>query len=98
MKPCSAAVTLLFILTFGLPVLAGDGKLDFQPNDTMLSILTRLAGQTVELRLNSGEKMGGKVEKVGENLVHLSQLTGAEFYEGVVSLQAISAVTVRAKK
>jgi len=30
-------------------------------------------------------------------LVHLSQLTGAEFFEAVVDLDSISAVVVRAK-
>jgi hypothetical protein len=52
----------------------------------------------VELRMKSGEKLGGKIEKVGAKLVHLSQLTGAEFYDAAVDLDAISAVVVRARK
>ena len=73
------------------------GKVDFQARDTIQSILEKNAGQIVELRMTSGEKMGGKVEKVNEELVHLSNLTGAEFYEAVVDLTTISAVIVRAK-
>ena len=42
--------------------------------------------------------IGGKVEKVGDKLVHLSQLSGAEFYDAAVDLGAISAVIVRVKK
>jgi hypothetical protein len=64
----------------------------------MASILRRQNGQVVELRLVSGEKIGGKVEKVGENLVYLTQLTGQEFFEAVVDLESVSAVVVRAKK
>ena len=48
--------------------------------------------------MTSGEKIGGKVEKVNEDLVHLSQLTGAEYFEAAVDLNAVAAVLVRAKK
>jgi hypothetical protein len=57
-------------------------KASLQPNATVLSILQGSAGKTVELRLNSGEKIGGKVEQVNDNLVLLSHLTGAEFFDG----------------
>ena len=51
----------------------------------------------VELRMNSGEKIGGKVEKVGDKLVHLSALSGAEFYDAAVDVSHVSAVVVRTK-
>ena len=70
-------------------------KAVLQPNATVLSILQGSAGKTVELRLNSGEKIGGKVEQVNDNLVLLSHLTGAEFFDGFVNLKDISAVVIR---
>lgn len=76
---------------------AQDSKLGFKENDTVSSVLTRQVGQTVELRLRNGEKMGGKVTKVGDKLVHLSQLTSQEFFEAAVSIDHIAAVVVRAK-
>jgi hypothetical protein len=48
--------------------------------------------------LKSGEKIGGKVEKVGDKLVYLSQLTGAEYYDAVVDTAEVSAVVVRRGK
>lgn len=74
-----------------------DSKLAFIPNDSVSSVLNRQVGQTVELRLKSGEKIAGKLEKVGEKLVHISQLTGQEFYEAAVVLDEVAAVIVRAK-
>lgn len=59
------------------------------------------AGQVVELRLTSGEKIGGKVERIegsGDQIVHLTQLTGAEFFEADVRIEHVSAVVVRTKK
>ena len=47
--------------------------------------------------MRSGEKMGGKVEKVTDKVVHLSQLTGAEFYDGFIDTKDIVAVVIRAK-
>ena len=78
--------------------LFAQGKIDLQPSDTIMSILEKNVGQSVELRMKSGEKIGGKVEKVGDKLLHLSQLTAAEFFDGAVEIADISAVIVRTKK
>ena len=47
--------------------------------------------------MKSGEKIGGKIEKVGDKLVHLAQLTGADFFDAAVDAADISAVMVRTK-
>ena len=75
--------------------LVAQEKTDLQPNATVLSILTSNAGKGVELHLRSGEKMGGKVAGVTDNVVHLSHLTGAEFFDAFVDVKDISAVVVR---
>jgi hypothetical protein len=94
---CSAIASLVLLATLA-PLCAEDAGIGFRSEDLIGTVLARQAGQTVELRLVSGEKMGGKVEKVGANLVHLTQLTGAEFFEGAIRLDQIAAVVVRAKK
>jgi hypothetical protein len=75
--------------------LPAQDKVGLQPNATVLSILQGSAGKTVELHLNSGEKIGGKIEKVTENVVHLSNLTGAEYFDGFINTKDISAVVIR---
>jgi len=67
-----------------------------QPNATVLSILQGNAGKTVELHLRSGEKIAGRVGQVTDNVVYLSHLTGAEFYDAFVDLKDVSAVVIRA--
>ncbi|MEA3207990.1 MAG: hypothetical protein QOE70_1047 [Chthoniobacter sp.] len=94
---CLRSLLLALFLALGAPVHAADTGLEFQDNDAVPVVLARQGGKVVELRLKSGEKIGGKVEKVGAKLVHLSQITGAEFFEAVVLLDDISAVVVRAK-
>jgi hypothetical protein len=70
-------------------------KAALQPNASVLSILQGSAGKTVELHLRSGEKLGGKVAQVTDNIVHLSNLAGAEYFDAFVDAKDISAVVVR---
>ena len=96
MKRFLILVAALFAFASG-NILA-QGKIDLQTSDTMLGILQKNVGQVVELRMKSGEKIAGKIEKVGDKLVHLSALTGAEFYDAAVDTDDVSAVVVRTKK
>lgn len=92
MKPF--ALTLLSILALTTAVLA-EAKVGFLNDDTAASVLKRQAGQRVELRLKSGEKIAGKVEAVGDKAVHLSALTGQDFFDAVVLLEDVSAIVIR---
>lgn len=96
MKHFSLLIAIL--AAFAASSLFAQGKIDLQTSDTVLGILQKNVGQVVELRMKSGEKIGGKIEKVGDKLVHLSQLTGAEFYDAAVDAADVSAVVVRTKK
>jgi hypothetical protein len=89
---------LAAFLVFAAANLFAQGKIDLQTSDTILGILQKNLGQVVELRMKSGEKIAGKLEKVGDKLVHLSALTGAEFYDAAVDAGDVSAVVVRTKK
>jgi hypothetical protein len=70
-------------------------KASLQPNATILSVLQGSTSKTVELRMQCGEKVGGKVEQVNDNVVLLSHLTGAEYFDGFVNVKDISAVVIR---
>ncbi|MEY2501526.1 MAG: hypothetical protein QOI07_1860 [Verrucomicrobiota bacterium] len=96
MKRFSLLLTVLFV--FAGSNLFGQGKIDLQTSDTILGILQKNIGQVVELRMKSGEKIAGKLEKVGDKLVHLSALTGAEFYDAAIDTADVSAVVVRTRK
>jgi hypothetical protein len=71
-------------------------KAAIQPNAPVISILQSNAGKAVELHLRSGEKIGGRVGQVIDNIVYLSHLTGAEFYDAFVDVKDFSAVVIRA--
>ena len=92
---------LLFLValvtTLACATLPAQTKIELQTGDTIATILQRNAGQTVELRMKSGEKIGGKIDKTSDKLVYLSQVAGAEYFDAVVDMSDVAAVIVRAK-
>ena len=88
-------VLAVFIAALASSTVLAQEKASLQPNATVLSILQGNTSKTVELRMNCGEKIGGKVEQVNDSLVLLSHLTGAEYFDGFVNLKDISAVIIR---
>jgi hypothetical protein len=85
--------TIVAIVTCS--TLLAEEKASLPPNATILSILQGNIGKTVELHLIGGEKIAGKVEQVNDNVVFLSHLTGAEFYDGFANAKDISAIVIR---
>ena len=73
------------------------GKIDLKAGDSLQSVLAREVGSAVELRMKSGEKIAGKVEKVTDKLVHIAQLRDADFYDAAVEIDEVAAVVVRAR-
>ncbi len=61
-------------------------------------MLQKHLGQKVTVKLSSSDELTGKVEAVGEHVAHLSELGGKEFFDGVIDLEEISAVIVRARE
>ena len=86
---------IVCILSLISTIALADSPVGFQSADTTGSVLKRQSGQRVELRLKSGEKLGGKVEAVGDKTVHLSGVTGQELFDAVVVLEDISALLIR---
>jgi hypothetical protein len=86
----------IIIAAISCSSLLAQEKPAIQPNASVLNILQANAGKTVELHLRSGEKMGGKVGQVTDNVVYLSHLAGAEFYDAFVDVKDVSAVVIRA--
>ncbi len=78
-------------------VARADDALAIKPDDTVKSVLGRSVGQTVALRVGAGDELRGKVTKVGDHVVHVSELSGREFFDAIVPLDSITAVIVKAR-
>ena len=67
-------------------------------NDTTQSVVTAQKGKRVTLRLRSGQELTGTVREATGRLVVLGGLTGREFFDAVVPLEAVEAVIIRTKQ
>ena len=67
-------------------------------NDTVQSVLAAHKGARVSVRVRSGQELTGVVREVNGRVVHLGTLSGREFFDAVVPLEAVDAVLVRTKE
>lgn len=73
-------------------------KMMFEEQDTMSAVLSRLEGKSVRIRLvGSNDEIIGKLEKVGKDLAHLSNLSGREFFDAVVRIDQVAAVSAQVR-
>lgn len=85
------------VLTFPLTGMAADMNMEIGKSDSVITFLERNVGQRVEISLLSGEVLSGKVAAATPLTIHLTELTGKEFYDAVIRSDAIAAVVVRVK-
>jgi hypothetical protein len=91
------AIGGMIALTIPTLIIAEDQPLSVQGSQVMRENLQKKVGAKVTLQLSGGQELSGKVVEVGETAVHLSELTGKEFYDAVVRLDQISALVVRVR-
>ena len=95
----SVLILMLLPVTAGVPTaFAQEAAFTLKMSAEMKDILTENTGKRVALRLASGEEIEGTVTMVGKSLVHISRLTGKEFYDSVVSIDGISAVRIKVRE
>ena len=65
---------------------------------TVESLITAQKGKRVTVRTRSGQELTGVVREVTPRFVQLGALSGREFFDAIVSLDAVEAVIVRTKE
>jgi len=88
----------LILLATAMTLSVNAGTLTPAKDSTQTTVLQSQTGKQVELILKSGQTIGGKIAFIGDNVVHLTALTGKEMYEATVTISDISAVIVRTAK
>ena len=73
-------------------------KFDIEAADVIKANLDAVKGKPATLLLTSGQEISGVIAQVSEGAVHLTNLTGKEFFDAVVRLEDVSAISVRVRK
>ena len=88
-------VTILLSLAIGH---ASAQSVTVAPTDTVKSVVSVQKGKRVTLRLRSGQELTGVVRDSTDRLIVIGELTGREFFDAVVPVEAIEAVIIRTKQ
>jgi hypothetical protein len=92
------SLLLALVVAAGLPAAAAaQDKIEIRETDSLKLLLERHVGKRVGLVMRSGQELSGTVVKVGQHVVHVSELTGREFFDAVVQLDQLQAVVVRVR-
>lgn len=95
-----AGFVLAAVISLAVPqnLFAEEKKPDINTSHGIRQILSSFTGQRVTLMTDSGEAMEGTVTSVGDHLVHISRLSGKDFYDSVVVIDRISSIVFRARR
>ncbi len=67
-------------------------------NDSVQTVLVAQKGQRVTVRVRSGQDVTGVVREAIGRVVQLGAVSGKDFFDAVVPLEAVDAVFVRTKE
>lgn len=93
-------VTTVFVLTSILApqiLLASDPSFSIQKEQTIRDILENQVGHYVKVKLDSGEELGGMVKTIGANVLHITELSGRDYFDAVIRIESIDAIIVKAR-
>jgi len=95
MKFGISTLLIAAVLAFAAPAYS---QLQVGPNDTVESVLRAQKDKRVTLRLRSNQEITGVVRTSNARVVQIGAVSGREFFDAVVPLEAIDAVLVRTKE
>jgi len=72
--------------------------LSVKADDDIESVLQAHNGKRVTVKLGSGDELTGTIGAVNDDLAHLRELSGKEFFDAVVVTDDISAIIIRTKE
>jgi len=91
------ALTALLIATLLAASAAGAADLKITGSDTIESVLVAQKARRVTVRLRSGQEITGTVREITPRLVQLGAISGRDFFDAVIAMEAIEAVVIRTR-
>jgi hypothetical protein len=76
---------------------AKEDAFEFSQEISLQAGLLQFKGKPVEVILQSGDQLAGKISDVGSRILVLKELRGKEFYDSVVVMDDISVVIFKAR-
>lgn len=91
-------LALAFLVCLVLATGAFAQGLTISPADTTHSVIAAQKGKRITVRLRSGQELTGVVRDSSDRMLVLGELSGREFFDAAVPIDAIEAVLVRTRQ
>ena len=91
-------LTLALLVCVVLATGAFAQGIPISPTDTTQSVIAAQKGKRITVRLRSGQELSGVVRDSSDRLLILGEVSGREFFDAAVPIDAIEAVLVRTKQ
>ncbi len=88
---------MLMVCLAGAQVCCAE-ELITKPGDNIQKILEGYLGKRVTVRIQGNDELTGKVRAVTQEILHLGELAGRDYYDAVLDVKRISVVIVRVKE
>jgi hypothetical protein len=89
-------IVAVFLIAFQ-SIVAAQEKIELRQDIGIKEALLQFTGKRVSVTLDSGTAYEGILTKVGDHLIHISRLTGKEYFDAVIRIDKISALVVRTR-
>jgi small nuclear ribonucleoprotein (snRNP)-like protein len=76
---------------------AEETKFELNPQFSVKEVLMSQVGKRVSVKTDAGEALEGTITKVGDQLLHISKLSGKDFYDAVVRIDKITYVVLKVR-
>jgi len=95
---CAVVLVTGCMAVYVSSVIAEDRKYELKSAAvTVKDVFVENINKRVIVRMDTGENLEGTVSRVGDSLVHISKISGKDFYDAVVRLDKISAVLFKVR-
>jgi hypothetical protein len=96
MKKNLLAVALSLSL-FAVAHVSHADPVSIKSGDTIQKQADAQKGKKITVRLMSGEELTGTVKGTTAELIHLTELSGKEFFDAVIEVNKVTAILIRTK-
>jgi hypothetical protein len=94
----AAALVMCSLVVHAPNIFADEQKYELKSAAvTIKDVLAENVGKRVIVRMDTGDNLEGTVSRVGDSVVHISKISGKDFYDAVVRMDRISAVLFKVR-
>lgn len=88
---------LMALLAITNTAYCDEAKLTVKATDTTKTVLEKQLNKSITVSLANGKEYTGKLISVGDQMIHIDNLRGMEYFDAIITLEDVQSVVIRTK-